>query len=203
MALLPAPGASPFGSAIALQRLGDCGALRARLRPGFLRSFSRGSRVSMPCCLSNGRRLGSMASSARANPKRDRPGLPGEATPLHLHRHVQLPLQPDQTQRLEQMVEILRAHEVVLDRLVVDNEDAGPACIQPDPGHGPLAPAHAFDIRSAFEGLKGDPFHRHSHPGSFPPWSSGERGLRAPLSGSTHSGSGLGCWAWCGCSGPA
>ena len=55
------------------QRLLNWGARRAALRPYFLRSFMRGSRVRKPAFLSTGRRLSSYCSSARERPWRIAP----------------------------------------------------------------------------------------------------------------------------------
>src|SRR5690606_22905391 len=56
------------------QRLENCGALRAFLRPAFLRSITRASRVSSPAFLSVGRLAStSTALSARATPRRRAP----------------------------------------------------------------------------------------------------------------------------------
>lgn len=56
------------------QRFEYCGALRAFLRPAFLRSLTRASRVSMPAFFSAGRDASaSMALRARATPRRRAP----------------------------------------------------------------------------------------------------------------------------------
>lgn len=69
--------ADPTGSLLELipdQRFEYCGALRAFLRPAFLRSLTRASRVSMPAFFSAGRDASaSMALRARATPKRRAP----------------------------------------------------------------------------------------------------------------------------------
>src|SRR5919202_5743905 len=63
----------PFRSAGGTQRLENCGRLRAFLRPAFLRSFTRGSRVRKPRRLSSPRRFGSASRSARLMPWRSAP----------------------------------------------------------------------------------------------------------------------------------
>lgn len=69
--------ADPTGSLLELirdQRFEYCGALRAFLRPAFLRSLTRASRVSMPAFFSAGRDASaSMALRARATPRRRAP----------------------------------------------------------------------------------------------------------------------------------
>ncbi len=53
----PHDASSHFGRSLP-QRFVYCGAFRARLRPGFLRSFTRGSRVRSPARLRTGRSSG-------------------------------------------------------------------------------------------------------------------------------------------------
>src|SRR5215212_7815283 len=55
------------------QRLEYCGALRAFLRPYFLRSMARGSRVRKPAFFSAGRSSGCTRISARAMARRSAP----------------------------------------------------------------------------------------------------------------------------------
>ncbi len=63
----------PSTARSSVHRFENCGRLRAFLRPAFLRSFTRGSRVRKPRFLSSERRLGSASTSARAMPWRRAP----------------------------------------------------------------------------------------------------------------------------------
>ena len=63
------------------QRLEYCGALRAFLRPYFLLSFLRASRVRNPAFLSSARSSGSRSTSARAMPWRRAPAWPDGPPP--------------------------------------------------------------------------------------------------------------------------
>ena len=63
------------------QRLLYCGALRAFLRPYFLRSVARASRVRKPARLSDGRSSASTSISARAIARRSAPAWPDVPPP--------------------------------------------------------------------------------------------------------------------------
>ena len=70
----PVGAEDPRHAQAADQRLLNCGALRAFLRPAFLRSMTRASRVSSPAFLSDGRLAStSIALRQRATPRRSAP----------------------------------------------------------------------------------------------------------------------------------
>ena len=76
------------------QRLLNCGALRAFLRPAFLRSMTRASRVSSPAFLSDGR-LASIVDRVEAagHAEAQRAGLAGDAAAVDAGDHVEAALE--------------------------------------------------------------------------------------------------------------
>ena len=103
------------------QRLVYCGALRARLRPYFLRSFMRGSRVRKPAWRSGSREPRVGCSSARAMPWRMAPAWP-DAAALDLDHRVVAALGAGDPEGHQDVGQVDGVAEVLLEAAAVDDD---------------------------------------------------------------------------------
>ena len=98
------------------QRFEYCGALRAFLRPYFLLSLTRASRVRKPAFFSAGRSSASSSISARAMPRRSAPAWPVMPPPRRLAMTSNVSALLGGHQRLRDELLVHLAREVRLER---------------------------------------------------------------------------------------
>ena len=123
------------------QRLLYCGALRAFLRPAFLRSMTRASRVSRPAFFRVGRLAStSIAFRARATPRRSAPAWPVMPPPWMRAMTSKRPSSCEGRERLVDDLLVQLVREVGVERAAVDGPLAG-AGHDAHAGHGLLATA--------------------------------------------------------------
>ena len=159
----------------AAQRFENCGRRRAPLRPAFLRSTSRASRVRKPCSLERGAQLGIGLDERPGDAVAQRAGLAADAAAVQARAHVEaLGLLGHDQGRGDDGAQVA-AREVLLERASVDSDRAA-ARRQRHAGDRGLALAGAAIGRGLC--------HR-------------SQSLRIARAAA------LGCWASCGCVGPA